>query len=65
MTKPTAKDIKVMAKVADLPVDDEAATRVADSIGPAFDAFAPIAGSLPLDLEPALYALAQATKVSK
>ncbi|MBI5263479.1 MAG: hypothetical protein HY852_16840 [Bradyrhizobium sp.] len=65
MTKPTAKEIRMMARVADLPVDDEAATRVANSICPAFDAFAPIAGSLPFDLEPAMYVLAQMTKVSK
>lgn len=65
MTRPTAREIKVMAHVADLPVDDEAATRVERSMGPSFDAFAPIAGTLPLDLEPAMYVLAQLTKVSK
>lgn len=65
MTRPSAKEIKVMADVADLPVDDEAATRVANSIGPAFDGFAPVAGTLPFDLEPASYVLAQMTKVPK
>ena len=64
MTRPTAKEIKAMADVAGVPIDDEAATRIANSIGPAFDGFAAIAGTLPMDLEPALYVLAQATKAS-
>ena len=65
MTRPTAKQIKAMASIADVPLDEEAAERVAGSIGPAFDAFAPISGTLPLDLEPALYVLAQTVQVSK
>ncbi len=65
MTRPTAKQIKAMANVADVPVDDEAAERIANSIGPAFEAFAPISGTLPFDLEPALYTLAQTEKVAK
>ena len=64
MTRPTAKEIKAMADVAGVPVDDEAATRIANSIGSAFDGFAAIAGTLPMDLDPALYVLAQATKAS-
>ena len=53
MTRPTTKEIKAMAQVAGVPVDDEVATRIANSIGPAFEGFAAIAGTLPFDLEPA------------
>lgn len=65
MTKPTAKDIKAMADIAGVPVDDETATRIASNMGPVFEGFATISGTLPMDLEPALYVLAQATKVSR
>jgi hypothetical protein len=64
MTRPTPKEIKAMAEIAGVPVDDETATRMSNSIGPAFEGFAAIAGTLPFDLEPALYVLAQTTKVS-
>jgi hypothetical protein len=62
MTRPTAKEIKAMAGVAGRPVTDEVAARVANSIGPAFDGFAPVAGTLPFDLEPATFNLVQTTK---
>jgi hypothetical protein len=65
MTRPTTKEIKSTAQVAGIAVDDEIATRIANSIGPAFDGFAAIAGTLPFDLEPALYVAAQNAKVSK
>jgi hypothetical protein len=65
MTRPTTKEIKATAQVAGIPVDDDIATRVSNSIGPAFEGFAAIAGTLPFDLEPALYVVAQAEKVSK
>ncbi|RXH17668.1 hypothetical protein EAS56_00825 [Bradyrhizobium guangzhouense] len=65
MTRPTAKEIQATAQVAGVPVNEEIATRISNSIGPAFEGFAAIAGTLPFDLEPALYPLAQATKVSK
>jgi hypothetical protein len=64
MTRPTPKEIKAMAEIAGIPVDDETATRMSNSIGPAFEGFAAIAGTLPFDIEPALYVLAQTTKVS-
>jgi hypothetical protein len=64
MTRPTPKQIKAMADVAGLPVDDEVAARVANSIGPAFDGFAAVAGTLPFDLEPASFLLAQNAKVT-
>ena len=64
MTRPTPKEIRPIAQIAGIPVDDEIATRISNSIGPAFEGFEPIAGTLPFDLEPALYVLAQTTKVS-
>jgi hypothetical protein len=65
MTKPSSKEVKAMADVADVPADAEVAARIANSIGPAFEGFAPIAGTLPFDLEPASFLLAQTAKVSK
>jgi len=65
MTKPTPKEIKAIADVAGVPVDAEVATRVANSIGPAFEGFAAIAGTLPFDLEPASFLVVQTAKVSK
>jgi hypothetical protein len=63
--RPTPKEIKPIAQIAGVPVDDEIATRISNSIGPAFEGFAAIAGTLPFDLEPASYVLAQTAKVSK
>jgi hypothetical protein len=65
MTKPTAKEIKAMSDVADVPVDNDVAARIANSIGPAFEGFAPVSGTLPFDLEPATYLLVHAPKVVK
>jgi hypothetical protein len=65
MTRPTPKEIKTMADVAGVPVSAEVATRIANSIGPAFEGFEAVAGTLPFDLEPATFAVVQAGKVSK
>ena len=65
MTKPTPKQIAAMTVVAGVPVDAEIAARIANSIGPAFEGFAPVAGTLPFDLEPATFILVQAAKVLK
>ena len=65
MTGPNPKDVKAIAETAGVPVDAEVANRIANSIGPAFDGFAPVAGTLPLDLEPATFLVAQTTKVSR
>jgi hypothetical protein len=65
MTRPTPREIKAMADVAGVPVTAEIAARIADSIGPAFEGFAAIAGTLPFDLEPAGFLLVQTMKVSK
>jgi hypothetical protein len=65
MSRPEAKQIKAMADVAGIPVSAEVAERIANSIGPAFEGFVPIAGTLPFDLEPATFLVAQTTKVSR
>jgi hypothetical protein len=64
MTRPTAREIKAMTDVAGVPVDAEVAERIANSIGPAFEGFAAVAGTLPFDLEPASFILVQTAKVS-
>lgn len=56
---PSAEDIATIAKTAGVPVTAEVAARIAASIGPAFDGFAPIAGTLPFDLEPATFTVVQ------
>jgi len=63
MMKPSPREVKAMAEVAGVPVEDEVAKRIANSIGPAFEGFAAVAGTLPFDMEPASFLLAQATKV--
>ncbi|KRR13715.1 hypothetical protein CQ12_17655 [Bradyrhizobium jicamae] len=64
MTRPDPKQVKVMTEIAGVPQDAEVAARIANSIGPAFDGFAPVAGTLPMDLEPASFLLVQNAKVS-
>ena len=59
MSGPSPKEVKAVADSAGVPVDAEIATRIAGSIGPAFEGFAQIAGTLPFDLEPASFLLAQ------
>ena len=65
MSKPTPKEVKAISDVAGVPVDAEVAARIASSIGPAFEGFAAIAGTLPFDLEPASFLLVQGAKVSQ
>jgi hypothetical protein len=65
MTRPSPKEIKAIADVAGIPVDADVAARIAGSIGPAFEGFTPVAGTLPFDLEPASFLLVQLAKVSK
>ena len=64
MTKPGPKEVAAITATAGVPVDAEAAARIANSIGPAFDGFAAVAGTLPFDLEPASYLLVQNAEVS-
>ena len=65
MTRPTPKEIKAIADVAGVPVSADVAERIANSIGPAFEAFAAVAGTLPFDLEPASFVVVQATAMSE
>jgi hypothetical protein len=65
MTRPSPKEVKAMTDVAGVPADADVATRIANSIGPAFEGFAPVAGTLPFDLEPASFLLVQNLKVAK
>ena len=65
MTRLTAKEAKATADTAGVPVDSETAARVANSIGPAFDGFAAVAGTLQFDLEPSTFVLVQAAKVAR
>ena len=65
MTRPGAKEVKAIADTAGVPIDNEVAARIAGSVGPAFDGFAPVAGTLPFDLEPASFDLVQGAKVGK
>ena len=64
MTRPTPRQIKAMADAAGVPVADDVAARIANSIGPAFEGFAPVAGTLPFDLEPASFLVVQDTRAA-
>jgi len=65
MTRPSAKEVKAISDTAGIVIDAEVANRIANSIGPAFDGFAPVAGTLPFDLEPASFLLVQGEKAGK
>jgi hypothetical protein len=62
MSKPTAKQIKAMTDVAGLSVADDVAERIVHSMGPAYEGFAAVAGTLPMDLEPATFLVVQNAK---
>jgi hypothetical protein len=62
MTRPTPNEIKAIAETAGVAVSAEEATRIANSIGPAFEGFAVVAGTLPFDLEPATFLVVQAAE---
>jgi hypothetical protein len=65
MTRPNPKEIKAVADVAGVPVSADVASRIANSIGPAFEGFAPVSGTLPFDLEPATFVVIQTAKVTE
>ena len=65
MTKPSAKEVHAIANAAGVPVEAEVATRIANSIGPAFDGFAAISGTLPFDLEPSTFVGVQSRKADR
>jgi hypothetical protein len=59
MTKTTPKAIKAIADAAGIAVSDDEAARIATSMGPAFEGFTTVAGTLPFDLEPATFLVVQ------
>jgi len=65
MTAPTAKQIKAIADAGGLAIADDVAARIAHSIGPAYEGFAAVAGTLPMDLEPATFLVVQNSKAAK
>jgi hypothetical protein len=65
MTRPTAKEVDAIANAAGVPVEAEVSVRIANSIGPAFDGFAAIAGTLPFDLEPSTFVGVQMRKADR
>ena len=65
MTRPTAKEIKAMSDVAGVPVDQDTAARIANSIGRRFRGLRAFAGTLPFDLEPATFLLVHKPSVTK
>jgi hypothetical protein len=64
MTRPTPKDIRAIADAGGVPVDADTAARIAGSIGPAFEGFEPVSGTLPFDLEPASFLVIRNQKAS-
>ncbi|HET7493772.1 MAG TPA: hypothetical protein VFK01_18040 [Bradyrhizobium sp.] len=65
MTRPTAKEAKAIADTAGVPVDHDIAARIANSIGPAFDGFAVIEGTLQFDLEPSTFVVVQTSTAAR
>ena len=65
MTAPTPRQIKAITDVGGLNVSDDVAARIAGAIGPAYEGFASIAGTLPMDIEPATFLVLQNTKAAK
>ena len=54
-----------MADVGGVPVSGDVAERIANSVGPMFEGFAAVAGTLPFDLEPATFVVVQAASMIK
>ena len=65
MIAPIARQVKAVAHVGGLTIDDTVADRIATAIGPAFEGFSPVAGTLPFDLEPATFLVVQNAKAEK
>lgn len=65
MTIPTARQIKAITAIGGLAIADDVADRIAHAIGPAYEGFAAIAGTLPMDLEPATFLVVQNMDVAK
>lgn len=56
----TPEAVRETARTAGLDLTPEAALRIVTAIAPAIDTFAPVVGTLPLDLEPATFQRIQA-----
>jgi hypothetical protein len=65
MTAPTPKQIKTITEIGGLVITDSVAERIANAIGPAYDGFAAVAGTLPMDIEPSTFLVVQNTKAAK
>ncbi len=55
----TPERVAAATRTAGLDLAPETAARIATAIAPAFTAFAPVANTLPFDLEPATFLIAQ------
>ncbi len=55
----TPADVAATARTAGLDLAPAAAERIAVAVSPALAAFAPVAGTLPFDLEPATFVTVQ------
>lgn len=56
-----AEDATATARTAGLEITEATAARIANALTPAFKGFSVIAGTLPLDLEPATFQVVQNT----
>lgn len=54
-TNVTPERVDATVRLAGLDLPQESAARIATAIAPAFVLFAPVAGTLPFDLEPAAF----------
>ena len=59
MKRAEPQDIVAMARIAGVTIDSATGERIARSIGPAPEGFAPVGEQLPFDLEPASFVTAQ------
>jgi hypothetical protein len=64
MTTPTPKQIKAISEIGGLVISDDVAERIAIAIGPAYEGFAAVAGTLPMDIEPATFLAVQNAKAA-
>ena len=64
MTAPTPKQVQTIAAIGGLDLADDVAARIAHAVGPAYDGFAAVAGTLPMDIEPATFLVVQNAKAA-
>lgn len=61
--RPNAAHVRAMADTAGMQITEETAERIANAIGPALEGFAPVSGSMAMEVEPASYTFVQRAKV--